>query len=63
MLNIESIIVSSDGSKDNGGHVWNKVKIKDKWYNADLTSQSHSIHNNEKKNFKEIKNKSKEKYF
>lgn len=51
MLNIESIIVSSDGSKDNGGHVWNKVKIKDKWYNADLTSQSHSIHNNEKKNY------------
>ena len=48
MLNIESIVVSNNASKEKGGHVWNKVKIDDKWYNADMTSQSIAIHNNEK---------------
>ncbi len=51
MLNIESIVVSGGGSKENGGHIWNKVKIDDKWYNADLTSQSYAIHNNENKDY------------
>ena len=51
LLGIESIIVSGGGSKEEGGHVWNKVKINDKWYNADLTSQSYSIHNKENKNY------------
>ena len=47
LLGIESIIVSGGGSKADGGHVWNQVKINNVWYNADVTAQSYSIHNNE----------------
>lgn len=47
LLGIESIIVSGGGSKADGGHVWNQVKINDTWYNVDVTAQSYAIHNNE----------------
>lgn len=47
LLNIESIIVSGGGSKEDGGHIWNQVCINDIWYNADVTAASWSIHNNE----------------
>ena len=44
---MESIIVQGGGSKEEGGHVWNQVRINDKWYNADVTAASYSINNNE----------------
>jgi hypothetical protein len=47
LICIDSIVVSGGGSKENGGHIWNQVCIKDKWYNADMTAQSWAIHNNE----------------
>lgn len=50
LLEIESIIVSGEGSKENGGHVWTQVKIDDEWYNADVTAQSYEIHSGEGKN-------------
>lgn len=49
MLEIESIIVSGGGAKENGGHVWTQVKIDDEWYNADVTAQSYVIHSSEEK--------------
>lgn len=50
LLEIESIIVSGGGTKEDGGHVWNQVKIENKWYNADVTAQNYSICNNENRN-------------
>ena len=47
LIGVESIIVSGGGSKVDGGHVWNQVKINNVWYNTDVTAQSYAIHNNE----------------
>lgn len=49
LLEINSIIVSGGGAKEDGGHVWTQIKIDDEWYNADVTAQSYVIHNNEGK--------------
>ena len=57
LLGIESIIVSGRGNKENGGHVWNQVKIENKWYNADVTAQNYSICNNENCNMFLVSNK------
>lgn len=35
-LGIESVLIS--GKYDGVGHMWNAVKIEDKWYNVDLTA-------------------------
>lgn len=50
LLEIDSLVVSGGGSKENGGHVWTQVKINDEWYNADVTAQSYEIHNGDGKN-------------
>lgn len=47
LIDVESIIVQGGGSKEEGGHVWNQVRINDKWYNADVTVASYCIDNNE----------------
>ena len=57
LLEIESIIVSGGGTKEDGGHVWNQVKIENKWYNADVTAQNYSICNNENCNMFLVSNK------
>lgn len=46
LFNIECLIVSGGSGKESGGHVWNQIKIEDKWYNADVTAQSYAVHNN-----------------
>lgn len=35
-LNIESVLIT--GEFDGTGHMWNAVKIKNKWYNVDVTA-------------------------
>ncbi len=47
LINVETITVGGGGGKEEGGHVWNQVKINDKWYNADVTVASYCINNNE----------------
>lgn len=47
LIGINSIVVQGGGTKKDGGHVWNQVLINNKWYNADVTVASNSIHNNE----------------
>lgn len=47
LIGIDSKIVQGGGKKEDGGHVWNQVNIDGKWYNADVTLASYSIHNNE----------------
>jgi len=46
LVNIESIVVGGNGKKEDGGHLWNQVKIDDSWYNADATYDSYLFHNN-----------------
>lgn len=50
LIGIESIIVSSEQNKENGGHLWNQVYINKIWYNADVTTASYAIHNNKRIN-------------
>ena len=47
LVHIESIVVGGGGSKIEGGHLWNQVKINGVWYNADITLDSIRIHNGE----------------
>ena len=47
LIDIESIVVQGGGRKEEGGHVWNQVLIGGKWYNADVTAASYSIHHGE----------------
>ena len=47
LIDIESIVVQGGGRKAEGGHVWNQVLIDGKWYNADVTAASYSIHHGE----------------
>ncbi len=47
LIDIESIVVQGGGRKEDGGHVWNQVLIGGKWYNADVTVASYSIHHGE----------------
>ena len=47
---IDSILVQGGGDKKDGGHVWNQIYFKNKWYNADVTSASYNITNNIKVN-------------
>ncbi len=51
LIGIKSIVISGGGKKSENGHVWNQVLINDKWYHADVTSQSWSYHHKEDKNF------------
>ena len=46
LVNIESIVVGGNGKKEEGGHLWNQVKIDNTWYNTDATYDSYLIHNN-----------------
>ena len=50
MINIDSILVQGGGDKKDGGHIWNQIYFKNKWYNADVTSASYNITNNIKVN-------------
>lgn len=47
LIDVESIVVQGGGRKEEGGHVWNQVLIDGKWYNADVTVASYSIHHGE----------------
>ncbi|MBQ8132006.1 MAG: hypothetical protein IJ193_05910 [Bacilli bacterium] len=47
LIDIDSIIVQGGGMKEEGGHDWNQVFMNGKWYNADVTAASYSIHHNE----------------
>ena len=47
LIDVESIVVQGGGRKEEGGHVWNQVLIDGKWYNADVTAASYSIHHGE----------------
>ena len=47
LIDVESIVVQGGGRKEEGGHVWNQVLIDGKWYNADVTAASYSLHHGE----------------
>ena len=47
LIDVESIVVQGGGRKEEGGHVWNQVLIDEKWYNADVTAASYSLHHGE----------------
>ena len=47
LIDVQSIVVQGGGRKEEGGHVWNQVLIDGKWYNADVTAASYSIHHGE----------------
>lgn len=40
LVGIESIVVGGNGEKEDGGHIWNQVKIDGVWYNADAAYDS-----------------------
>lgn len=42
-LGIEAIMLT--GSTNTSNHAWNKVKLEDKWYNVDVTSDSVTVDN------------------
>ena len=45
LFGVETIVVGGGGAKEDGGHVWNQVKIKDTWYNVDGTIDSINLQN------------------
>lgn len=47
LIGVHAIAVGGGGNKEEGGHVWNQVRLNDKWYNADVTVASYCIDNNE----------------
>lgn len=44
LVGIESIVVGGNGEKEDGGHIWNQVKIDGVWYNADAAYDSIEVH-------------------
>ena len=46
LLGVETTVISGGMSKEEGGHIWNQVKVFNDWYNVDVTCQSTSEHNN-----------------
>lgn len=48
LIEVDSIIVQGGGEKEEGGHVWNQVKLNNKWYNADVTVASYEIRQGKK---------------
>lgn len=47
-IGIESIVVGGGSSKEEGGHIWNQVKINNIWYNCDAAVDSINIANGNK---------------
>lgn len=45
LIDISSIVVGGNGKKEEGGHLWNQIKIEGIWYNADVSKDSILIHN------------------
>lgn len=45
LIGIESIVVGGNGEKEDGGHIWNQVRIDGVWYNADAAYDSIEVHN------------------
>lgn len=44
LIGIESIVVGGNGEKEDGGHIWNQVRIDGVWYNADAAYDSINVH-------------------
>lgn len=44
LVGIESVIVGGNGEMEDGGHIWNQVKIDGVWYNADAAYDSIRVH-------------------
>lgn len=47
LVGIESVVVGGNGEMEDGGHIWNQVKIDGVWYNADAAYDSIRVHNGE----------------
>lgn len=44
LVGIESVVVGGNGEMEDGGHIWNQVRIDGIWYNADAAYDSINIH-------------------
>lgn len=44
LVGIESVVVGGNGEMEEGGHIWNQVKIDGVWYNADAAYDSINVH-------------------
>lgn len=47
LVGIDSVVVGGNGEMEDGGHIWNQVKIDGVWYNADAAYDSIRVHNGE----------------
>jgi hypothetical protein len=44
LVGIESVVVGGNGEMEDGGHIWNQVRLDGIWYNADAAYDSIRVH-------------------